>query len=225
MKIMGKQVEMEYFRVKNFDKYQPKRKTKHQPWVCLHANWTQDWAVTQLHDSYKAHWACLICTAHTTDNRIPYDPIWIKRQHNLNTNVDLKVFEKLGLIELWGAKNEIPQKEKDTESKVKEKKRKESKAILHDPKLVALFDTDWSDLPNKAGNRKKAQEDWMITVGKDIIKLHPIFRQKLKEFKKDSEGKEKGYIKTGQTFIHQWQDLEYDNTPTDNNEKTGGVVL
>ena len=221
----GETDRMRYFKVKNFEKYQPKRRTKHQPWVCLYVNWTQDWAVTQLHDSYKAHWACLVCTAHTTDNRIPYDPVWIKRQHNLNTNVDLKVFEKLGLIELWDAKTEIQQNEKSTENRVKEKKVKESKAFSYDIKLVALFDEDWNDLPRKDGNRKKAQEDWMKTVGKDIAKLHPVFRKKLKQFKKSVEGREKNFIKTGQTFIHNWQDLEFDNVPTDKNDKTGGAVL
>ena len=71
---------MDYFRVRNFEKYQPKRKTKHAPWVCLYVNWINDWAIGQLHDSHKAHWIGLICVAHTTNNQIPYDAVWIKKR-------------------------------------------------------------------------------------------------------------------------------------------------
>ena len=216
---------MKYFRVKNFDKYQPKRLNKHQPWVCLYVDWSGDWAVAQLHDSYKAHWVCLICTAHTTDNRIPYDSLWIKKQHHLKTPVNLKVFEKLGLIEPIDTVSEIAQEpvENRKSPKIKENKRKENK---YDPEKIELFEDDWRRLPRKDGNKQKALKNWMESVGKDIAKMHPIFRQKLKLFCKSVEGREKKFIKTGETFMNQWQDLEFDtSSPSTKLDKTGGAVL
>ena len=214
-----------FFRVKNFDKYQPKRLNKHQPWICLYVDWSNDWAVMQLHDSYKCHWLALICTAHTTDNRIPYDSKWIKTQHGLRTPVKLEVFEKLGLIEIIDPLCEIAQEpiENNKSPKIKENKVKENKYEAH---KIELFEDDWRRLPRKDGNKKKALKHWMESVGKDIAKMHPLFRKKLTCFCKSVAGREKQFIKTGETFMNQWQDLEFDSSsPSTKLVKTGGAVL
>jgi uncharacterized phage protein (TIGR02220 family) len=120
---------MEYFKVKNFDKYQPKRNGKHAPWIRLYHNWTADYAIGQLTDSQKAQWVVLLCIAHGNDNVIPRDTRWIKTQGQLSSNVDLKKFEMLGLIEplsdkVFSTKTEkSPEKEKEKE-KGGEKKEK-----------------------------------------------------------------------------------------------------
>ena len=216
---------MKHFRVKNFERYQPKRLNKHQPWVCLYVDWTSDHAVSKLHDSHKCHWVCLICAAHTTDNRIPYDSNWIKTEHHLRSQVDLKVFEKLGLIEIIDPVSEIAQEsvENRKSPKIKEIKRKENK---YDPEKMELFEDDWRRLPRKDGNKQKALKYWMETVGKDIAEMYPIFRKKLQLFCKSVEGREKKFIKTGETFMNQWQDLEFDaSSQSTKLDKTGGAVL
>lgn len=96
---------MDYFKVKNFDKYQPKRNGKNAPWIRLHHNWNHDSAIGQLHDSHKAHWVGLLCIAHTENNQIPYDPVWIKKRGCFSSNVKLELFEKLGLIEIISNKS------------------------------------------------------------------------------------------------------------------------
>ena len=90
---------MKYFRVKNFEKYQPNRKEKSAPWIRLYASWNNDWAIGQLVDSHKAHFTGLLLIAHATNNQIPWDSKWIKAQIQARSNVKIEVFEKLGLIE------------------------------------------------------------------------------------------------------------------------------
>jgi hypothetical protein len=90
---------VKYFRVKNFEKYQPNRKEKSAPWIRLYASWNNDWAIGQLADSHKAHFTGLLLMAHATNNQIPWDSKWIKSQIQAKSNVKIEVFEKLGLIE------------------------------------------------------------------------------------------------------------------------------
>lgn len=91
---------MEYFRVKNFEKLQPKRQGKTAPWIRLYHTWNLDSAVGQLHDSHKAHYIGLLSIAHTENNRIPFDNKWIKKRGLFNSPVKLELFVKLGLIEI-----------------------------------------------------------------------------------------------------------------------------
>ena len=91
---------------------------------------------------------------------------------------------------------------------------------------IELFEDDWRRLPRKDGNKKKALKHWMESVGKDIAKMHPLFRKKLTCFCKSVAGREKQFIKTGETFMNQWQDLEFDSSsPSTKLDKTGGAVL
>lgn len=91
---------MKYFRVKNFEKLQPKRQGKTAPWIRLYHTWNLDSAVGQLHDSHKAHYIGLLSIAHTENNRIPFDNKWIKKRGLFNSPVKLELFVKLGLIEI-----------------------------------------------------------------------------------------------------------------------------
>ena len=91
---------MKYFRVKNFEKLQPKRQGKTAPWIRLYHTWNMDSAVGQLHDSHKAHYIGLLSIAHTENNRIPFDNKWIKKRGLFNSPVKLELFVKLGLIEI-----------------------------------------------------------------------------------------------------------------------------
>ena len=213
---------MDYFRVRNFEKYQPKRKTKHAPWVCLYVNWTNAWAVGQLHDSYKAHWIGLICVAHTTNNQIPYDAVWIKKRCGFSSPVKIELFEKLGLIEKLDAKTKKHANEKVYENIIEYKRIKEKE---YDSKLIELFDKDWEELPRKEGNRKKAMDCWMTTVGFNLSKAHPKFKKQLQDFKKSVEGREKKYIKTGEVFMRNWESLVFDTSPNIKPSKTGGAIL
>ena len=121
---------MKYFKVTNFEKYQPKRNGKHAPWIRLYHTWNLDPAIGQLCDSHKAHWIGLMCIAHATDNEIPWDTKWIKKRGCFDSNVNLDKFESLGLIEILCNKDEKDgEQEKPIE---KNKKRKKEKYICED---------------------------------------------------------------------------------------------
>jgi len=145
---------MKYFKVKNFEKYQPKRNGKHAPWIRLYHTWSMDWAVGQLHDSHKAHWIGLICAAHTTDNQIPYDNKWLKKQCGFNSPVKIELFESLGLIEILETESEIKiPRERKKEKKKKEKKEKGEKAENINSKKVLDY------LNEKAGKHFQSTKE------------------------------------------------------------------
>ena len=113
---------MKYFKIKNFEKYQPKRKGKTAPWIRLYAHWNNDWAIGQLVDSHKAHFTGLLLVAHATNNQIPWDTKWLKTQIQASSNVKIEVFEKLGLIEVLDNIDETQEEKKVPEGRGEEKR-------------------------------------------------------------------------------------------------------
>ena len=72
-----------------------------------------DSAVSQLEDKAKTHCIGLLSIAHTEDNHIRYDSVWIKRRCIFNSSVKLDVFIELGLIEILDNKSvsvDVPKK-------------------------------------------------------------------------------------------------------------------
>ena len=209
---------MKWFKVKNFEKYQPKRNGKNAPWIRLYHNWNHDSAIGQLHDSYKAHWIGLLSIAHTENNQIPYDPVWIKRRGCFGSNVKLELFEELGLIEILGDKIE-----KEGETKIhieKEKKRKKEKYIpdMNQCEMENAFEEDWNSYPRKAGDKAKALAYYKKTVGKNLEKNRPLFQQKMQAYVQSVE--DRGYLKHGETFFKNWESLEVDKV-----HKNGAAVI
>ena len=116
---------MRHFRICNFEKYQPLRKGKTAPWIRLYASWNDDWAIGQLCDSHKGHFIGLLIVAHRTSNEIPSDTRWLKKQIQAKSNVEIEVFEKLGLIEFLDDKKISKEKKNASDKRGVEKKREE----------------------------------------------------------------------------------------------------
>ena len=119
-------MEQRFFRVKNFEKYQPNRKERTAPWIRLYSSWNNDWAIGQLVDSHKAHFTGILLLAHGTNNQIPWDSKWIKTQIQAKSNVKIEVFERLGLIELVETKQESQESKNVPESSRGERRGEES---------------------------------------------------------------------------------------------------
>ena len=161
---------MKYFSVKNFDKYQPKRRGKNVPWIRLYVNWMNDWAIGQLKDSEKAHYAGLLCIASRTDNRIQRDPVWIKRQLQATSNVNLEKFETLGLTEVLGDHVETPKIKTVRERKGdngKEKKGVSQKSCDPPPTVKEISDTTKAIRSWKAEYEKQIGKPPDMSHGKD----------------------------------------------------------
>ena len=142
---MGK---MKYFKIKNFEKYQPKRKGKTAPWIRLYAHWNNDWAIGQLSDSHKAHFTGLLLVAHATNNQIPWDTRWLKTQIQARSNVKIEVFEKLGLIEVLDNMDETQEEIKVPEGRGEEKRRDDMRSETQKKPKVKKTDARQETLIN-----------------------------------------------------------------------------
>ena len=125
---------MDFFRIKNFEKYNGKPGTGSRAWVKIHKKIIVDYEYAQLHDSHKATFLHLCLNADAVDNRFPYDTRAIKRQCNLNSNVNLDILEKAGFIEKISQKNPIRQdktrQDKTRQDGEKQKKKERKKTSL-----------------------------------------------------------------------------------------------
>ena len=201
---------MRYFEIKNFTKYQPRRNGKNAPWIRLYHGWNQDSAIGQLHDSHKAHYIGLLSIAHTENNRIPYDAKWIKMRGCFGSPVKLEVFMELGLIAFLDDKASLPSKTFPSGEKERKKEKKKEKNIQEAVcEIEASFDEDWGAYPRKDGVKNKALSCYKKTVGNNLSVNRPIFREKMAAYIKSVD--DPGYLKHGETFFRNWQDLEISN--------------
>lgn len=209
---------MKWFKVKNFEKYQPSRNGKHAPWIRLYHSWNLDSAIGQLHDSHKAHFIGLLSIAHSENNQIPFDNKWIKKRGLFNSPVKLELFVELGLIEILDDKSEM-----DGETKIpieKEKKRKKEKytPLENKSEIEIAFEEDWNLYPRKAGDKAKALSCYKKTVGKNLEKNHPLFQQKMQAYVQSVE--DPRYLQYGETFFKNWENLVVDTV-----RKNGRAII
>ena len=208
---------MKFFKVKNFDKYQPKRNGKNAPWIRLYHGWNLDSAVGQLHDSHKAHWIGLLSIAHTENNRVPFNNKWIKKRGLFGSPVKLELFVELGLIEILGDKMFSDNEEKKPiEKEIKKEKEKEKNIKEGECEIENSFDEDWMAYPRKDGSRNKALSCYKKTVGNNLKLNRPLFLKKMKAYVDSVD--DLGYLKHGETFFRNWQDLEISNIKPMKNE-------
>lgn len=87
-----------YFAVKNLEKFQHYR-DRNPPWIKLHKTVFTDYEFSCLQDASKLHLILIWLLASQLDNKIPYDPEWLKQQIHIKGKVDLKpLFEKGFLV-------------------------------------------------------------------------------------------------------------------------------
>lgn len=113
---------MEYFRIKNWDKYQEK-KTKEGSefhYVKLHIKMLDDPQVMRMSAHEFACWVKLLMYARRFDNKIPQDPRWIRARIGFpasHRRVDLAYLWDLGLLEAFSdKKKEREERKKETTS-------------------------------------------------------------------------------------------------------------
>lgn len=85
---------------------------------------------------------------------------------------------------------------------------------LSDKEIKTAFEGDWSTLPRLAGDKQKALICYRNSVGKNLAELRPKFQARVAEFNRAMEGREKKYIPYGETFVRNWETLEFDEIPT-----------
>lgn len=204
----------QFFRVKNFEKYQPKRNGKNAPWIRLYHGWNLDAKVGDLHDSHKAHWIGILSMCHTEDNRVPYSNTWVKKRGLFNSPVKLELFMELGLIEILDDKVlpvSVPEspgerkKEKEKEKYIHNESEEVPEKDSHPYDIRDAFEEDWGAYPRKAGSKEKAFKCYWKTVGNNLEINRPLFQGKMKEYVDSVD--DQGYLKHGETFFRNWKDL------------------
>lgn len=91
--------EVEYFRIKNWEKYQHHDHKKTMPWVKYHVSLLDDPTFASLDQLHKLTWTLLLLLCGRTSNELLYSSAWIKLKLGLSRKPDLALFESLGLIE------------------------------------------------------------------------------------------------------------------------------
>ena len=91
----------QYFSISNWQEFQH-YKDRNPPWIKLHNQLLDNYEFEQLTDATKGHLLCIWMLASRTNNKIVYDPSWVKRKIGANSNVDLKSLINAGFIELQG---------------------------------------------------------------------------------------------------------------------------
>jgi hypothetical protein len=89
---------MQYFKVKNFEKYQH-YKDRRPPWIKLYRDIWQDTNFYKISDRSKLSYIGLLTIASELQNNIPFDPQWIKARLALSKVPNLKCLYENGFIE------------------------------------------------------------------------------------------------------------------------------
>jgi len=103
---MSKNTEpVQYFRIKNWDKYQKfkfKQSWTSQQYVLFATSFLDDPKTCHLSEHLRLSWVVLMLLAGRHQNRLRYDSGWCQAGGRLRKPVDLALFESLGLIEKVG---------------------------------------------------------------------------------------------------------------------------
>lgn len=88
---------MKTFSVKNFERFQH-YKDRAPPWIKLYNELLDDYEFGALPDASKMHLIAIWLLASRSENKIPYDPVWVGRRINANSKVDLDYLVRAGFI-------------------------------------------------------------------------------------------------------------------------------
>jgi hypothetical protein len=99
---------MEYFRIKNWDKYQHRDATRNgpMPWIKLYVSALHDHKSKKMSPSQFGLWCRLLLITGELGNKIPLDPPFLRSSLaplNFRHRLDLQFMWDLGLIEKWSA--------------------------------------------------------------------------------------------------------------------------
>lgn len=90
---------MRTFSVKNYERFQH-YKDRAPPWIKLYNELLDDYDFGLLPDASKMHLIAIWLLASRSENKIPYDPTWVARRINANSEVDLALLAASGFIVL-----------------------------------------------------------------------------------------------------------------------------
>lgn len=119
---------MRYLSIKNLNKHQH-YKNRRPPWIKLHVEIFDDYAMSCLQDASKLHLIYLWLLASQMDNRIPFDLVFIARKLGSTSPIDMEELVLQGFIEIsqddgkmLAIDKQMPIVETETETEKRHKK-------------------------------------------------------------------------------------------------------
>ena len=155
-----------YFCVRDYEKYQH-YKNRTPPWIKLYNRILDDDDFEDLPDTTKYHFLAITLLASRTNNKMKYDPAYIKRKISAKTNVNLNLLRKSGFIDLIAGEdtdsNALAERYQDASTEREgEKRRKEGEKNREDAKIsyaenVTLTEKEYQKLIADYGASKTKQ--------------------------------------------------------------------
>lgn len=100
LRVPGKK-KLQYFRIKNWEKYQSRDHKKSMPWFKLYTGVFDDAKIMNLGDNHKLVWIGLLISAAQGGNELPWSSRRLRSKLGFSCFVNLDLFESLGLIERY----------------------------------------------------------------------------------------------------------------------------
>jgi hypothetical protein len=85
------------FSVRNFERFQH-YKDRSPPWIKLYNELLDDYEFGRLPDASKFHLVAIWLLASRSENKIPFDPVWVAKRIDANQPVDLSLLAARGFI-------------------------------------------------------------------------------------------------------------------------------
>lgn len=156
-----------YFSIPNLKIYQH-YKNRTPPWIKLHSSILEDYEYACLQDASKLHLILIWVLASRMENKLPYDPVWIRNKIGAKNDVDLKCLRDNGFIEVASdmlaecLQDACVEREREGETEKKHMSHPEKKPSGYDP----LFETFWTEYPQRSGSndKKKAFHSWNARI-------------------------------------------------------------
>lgn len=216
---------MQYFRIKNYSKYQHFKNRGSVPWIKVYRAILRDYEFCQLTDIQKGHWLMILLLASeklepdlsrpptegqqqlNTHRALPYDPSYVRRAINSTSRVNLNVFLDKGFIELIDIKV-ISQGDKKGSSEV-QKTEDRNTEVQKEKKQSRVFDFDsvWKEYPERKG-KKQAERHFRASVktDADLTALHTALEKYKAQVKANRDSGWSRPWMNGSTWFNQWQD-------------------
>ena len=194
---------MEYFSVKNMDRYQHYT-DRCPPWIKLHRSIFDDYEFSCLQDASKLQLILIFLLASQMDNRVPADPTWLKQKLGVKGTITLKpLFDNGFLVMEQVDSNALADCKQNGGT---EKRRGEDINNTETEGVTLAFEEDWDAYPRKAGSKAKALSCYKKSVNTPAKR--ESFQAKTAAYLKSCDDPQ--FIKHGETWFRNWEDHQVD---------------
>lgn len=100
--------DLEYFRIRNWEKYQHRDHKKSMPWIKVHVSLLDDPKMFKLTPYQIGVWFKLMLLCARLENELSTSQHWLRSKLDLKKPVDLALFASLGLIEFFERAESAP---------------------------------------------------------------------------------------------------------------------